>query len=120
MKYLNYILILFLLQSCSNGLLFNPKKDTVYIYVSDTVKPKPKYSEAYPNFTETRHVTFDVMKSYEKKKYFVTFYLWIDGNIAYSDPNIGTYIEPSELEVYKSKIRKICNDKIPELIKVWN
>lgn len=122
MKIILTVLLATILSGCDSGLFYTqkPKTDTVYIYFTDTLLVNKKYSEVYNNFTKTRKVTFDVWKNYSQRKYNVRWYLWIDGDIAESTPGIIDYVEPEQLERYKAKIMKQENDKIPELLKLWN
>lgn len=95
------------------------KHDTLLIYFTDSMPKKSSYSEVYNNFTKTRDVHFDVVKNWDDKTYSVAWGLWIDGEIAESNPEIFTRIKPEQLEKYKAKIRRQENERIPSLLKVW-
>lgn len=122
MKSVTIFLLSIIFIGCNTGLgkSSKHKTDTVYIYFTDTPLVNKKYSEVYKNFTKTRNVTFEVDKSYRERKYAVRWYLWIDGDIAESTPGIIEYVAPENLERYKAKIMKQENDRLPELLKVWN
>ena len=119
----NLLLCAVFLSNCKQKDWYEHKvtvRDTVLVYFNDTLPKKEKYSEVYSNFTETRNVSFQTSRNWEDKTISVAWFLWIDGEIAYSNPEIWTKVKPENLEKYKAKQMRLCNEKIPSLLKVWS
>ncbi len=93
---------------------FKKKTDTF----TPPKRPKLSYFDIYPNFSDKRDVKFSVSKNYQTGCYDILWQLWIDGDIAMSDFKMD--VSPSGIEKYKSKIRRHCNNQIPELLQVWS
>ena len=70
------------------------------------------------NFTETRNVAFHMIRDYQDTCYYISWALWIDGDIAENGSvNAKT---SKDIEVCKSIIRNQENKRIPELLGVFS
>jgi len=120
MKVSNILFLILIFGSCNN--LTKDKSgsnsDTVLIYFTDSLPKKSSYSEIYNNFTDSRKVDFDVVRSWKEKSFLVCWYLWIDGEIA--DSGLFIKVLPADLEKFKARVMRIENEKIPSLLKVWD
>lgn len=120
MKVSNILFLILIFGSCNN-LTENKSgsnSDTVFIYFTDSLPKKSSYSEIYNNFTDSRKVDFDVVRSWKEKSFSVCWYLWIDGEIA--DSGLFIKVLPDDLEKFKARVMRIENEKIPSLLKVWD
>lgn len=119
MKTTTAILLSIFLFSCHQPDWYEhkPTKDTVYIYLTDTEEVKKPTVYPYNNFTDTRKVTFDLGKNFDSKTYYISWYLWLDGDIA--EDGLVQNVKPENVEAVKAKVSKYCNAKIPQYLKVW-
>jgi len=114
-KILILIIICITFASCEKDVEIKNKIE--YIYFNDTIE---KSNTPYDNFKKDIYVDFDVSKDYKEKKYRVIWYLWIDGEIAESNLKTwGELVEPKNLNKYKAKVKRIENERIPNLLKFW-
>ena len=83
---------------------------------SEEVQKEDIIKYPHSNFTETRQIKFMFVKNYTERTISVGWFIWIDGEIAESNPDVFTRIKIEDLEKYKEERTNWANQRIPYLL----